>query len=197
MMGIGNVGSYLGRYKDGDTFITRDGGVTWFTAKKGQYMWEYGDSGSVIVIVQELTPTNVVYYSTDEGDSWTEFVFHKDLMAISDITTVPSDNSRNFLLWGHDTTSREKAITVNLDFSGLTNKRCNLDREHPNSPESDYYLYEPKHPLQEDNCLFGHVSQYYRKKPDRNCYNGPMTDLGDRLHGSGKNCSCTRQDFEW
>jgi len=194
MMGIGNVGDQLGRYKEGDTFVSSDGGIKWHEAKKGQYMWEFGDQGSVIVIVEELTPTNVVYFSRDEGMTWTEYEFSPNKIQVKDITTVPSDTSRNFMLWGTDTSSRGKAVTVNLDFTGLTDKQCNLDETNPGSDESDYYLWEPKHPNQDDNCLFGHVAQYHRKKIDRDCYNGKLVD---RLHNIAKNCECTRRDFEW
>lgn len=194
MMGVGNVGEFLGRYKDGDTFVSRDGGITWRCAQKGQYMWEYGDQGSIIVIVEENTPTDHILYSRDEGMTWTEYEFSEEKMQIDDISTVPSDTSMNFLLWGRDTTKRAKATTINIDFSGVAGEQCKLDENNPDTVASDYELWQPKHPLQDDNCLFGHVSEYHRKKLDRNCYNGPKID---RLHSIGKNCSCSRQDFEW
>lgn len=194
MVGIGNVGEYLGRYKDGDTFVSGDGGITWRCAKKGQYMWEYGDQGSIIAIVEESTPTDHLFYSRDEGKTWTRYDFSEDKMQIEDITTVPSDTSMNFLLWGKDTTSRAHSVTINIDFSGLVDVQCKLDEKNPESDRSDYYLWEPKHPLQDDNCLFGHIAQYHRKKPERDCFNGPQIE---RLHNIRRNCSCTRQDFEW
>ncbi|KAK4988073.1 vacuolar protein sorting/targeting protein PEP1 [Elasticomyces elasticus] len=193
MMGVGNVGEYLGRYKEGNTFVTRDGGVTWHEVFKGTYMWEYGDQGSIIVIVEEGTPVQVVFYSLDEGATWTEYQFSDTKLIIDDISTVPSDTSRNFLLWGKGSGSKGDIVTVNIDFSGLTDKKCNLNKEHPEADDSDYYLWEPKHPLQDSNCLFGHVAQYYRKKTDRQCYND---HIPEQLHDIAKDCSCTRQDFE-
>lgn len=194
MMGVGNVGPYLGQYKEGDTFITRDGGVTWTEVFKGTYMWEYGDQGSIIVIVQEDTPTNVVYYTLDEGNNWREYEFSKDKVLIDDISTVPSDTSRNFLLWGRDGSGKGGLVTINLDFTGLTDKPCKLDEVNPEASDSDYYLWEPKHPLSDSNCLFGHVAQYHRKKLDSVCYNGRSID---HLHNIARNCTCSRQDFEW
>ncbi|KZF23780.1 vacuolar protein sorting protein [Xylona heveae TC161] len=194
MMAVGNVGEYLGRYKDGDTFITSDGGITWSAAKKGTYMWEYGDQGSIIVIVSESTPTDVVFYTLDEGKNWREYKFTEGKMLVEDISTVPSDNSRNFLLWGKETSSgSDKFATVNLDFTGLSDTQCFLNEDDPEDPKSDYYLWEPKHPLQEDNCLFGHVARYHRKKPDAVCFNGKKIQ---HLHEISRNCTCTRQDFE-
>jgi hypothetical protein len=142
------------------------------------------------VIVKEKEPTKEVFYSLDEGDNWEPYPFSDSEVEIDDITTVPSDNSRNFLLWGKD--SSGKLITFNLDFSGLTDKQCELDDLDSNN--GDYYLWTPKHPKQNDDCLFGHESQYHRKRTDVNCYNGRMIP---HLHNIARNCSCTRQDFEW
>ncbi|KAF2404004.1 vacuolar protein sorting protein [Trichodelitschia bisporula] len=190
MLGVGNVGEHLGPANEGDTFITRDGGITWIVAKNGIYMWEYGDQGAIVVLVKKNEPTNMAFYSVDEGDTWQEFQFSDTNMRIEKISTVPSDNSRNFVLWGH---LGSRLTTVNLDFTGLADKPCKLDKE--NLDDSDYWLWTPKHPLkkEESDCLFGHQAQYYRKRTDRVCFNGPPID---RLHDIGRNCSCTRQDFE-
>jgi hypothetical protein len=83
--------------------------------------------------------------------------------------------------------------TINLDFTGLAEEQCKLDQNKIDDA-GDYYLWQPKHPKLTDDCLFGHVSQYYRKKTDRNCYNGRMIP---HLHDIERNCSCTRQDYEW
>ncbi|KAG9870021.1 signal sequence binding protein, partial [Aureobasidium melanogenum] len=192
-MAVGNVGSNLGPYKEGNTFITRDGGVEWHEVFKGTFMWEYGDQGSIIVIVQEGTPVDTVYYTTDEGKKWTAYQFSDTKVLVDDISTVPTDTSRNFILWGKDGGSSGGLVTVNLDFSGLTDRQCNLNEDKPDAEDSDYYLWEPKHPLSDSNCLFGHVAQYHRKRPDRECYNGPAIE---RLHDISQNCTCTRQDFE-
>ncbi|KAI9657766.1 MAG: vacuolar protein sorting/targeting protein PEP1 [Bathelium mastoideum] len=194
MMGIGNVGERLGQRTDGDTFITTDGGVTWKEAMKGTFMWEFGDSGSIIVIVEEERPTDIVYYSLDEGEHWEKYQFtDKGKMVIADITTVPSDTSRNFLLWGKSVDAKGEIVTVNLDFTGLTDEECRLNKDDPDAEESDFRLWKPKHPTQEDDCLFGHVAEYYRKRTDRKCYVGR---LDNQLRGIARNCTCTRQDYE-
>lgn len=192
MMGVGNVGQYLGRKPDADTFITRDGGVEWHPVKKGNYMWEYGDQGSIIVIVEEDLPTRSVFFTLNEGIDWQEYVFADADFTVAAISTVPSDKSRNFILWGQDSSRGSNVATVNLDFTGLADKRCELDEKNPE--KGDYYLWEPKHPTQKDNCLFGHVAQYHRKRPEAQCYNG--LDI-QHLHSISRNCECTREDFEW
>ena len=192
MMGVGNVGEYLGRKGEADTFITRDGGVEWHAVMKGNFMWEYGDQGSIIVIVKEDVATRSVFYTLNEGKDWVEYPFSDTDYAVGAISTVPSDKSRNFILWGKESGSDSKIATINLDFTGLTDQRCKLDEQDPEA--GDYYLWEPKHPLQDGNCLFGHVAQYHRKKLDSDCYNGLEIR---HLHNIARNCSCTREDFEW
>ena len=189
MMGTGNVGEYLTSLDDADTFMTSDAGITWKAAKKGRYMWEFGDQGSILVLVKEKQSTNTIHYSLNEGDTWLDYQFADHEVDVFDLTTVPSDNSRNFLLWTMD---GGKLVTVNLDFTGLTDKQCKLDETDVEA--GDYYIWTPKHPGQDNDCLFGHVSQYHRKKTTAECYNGRMIP---RLHDIAQNCTCTRRDYEW
>ncbi|PYH84716.1 vacuolar protein sorting/targeting protein 10 [Aspergillus uvarum CBS 121591] len=193
MIGIGNVGDHLASDGEPDTFVTRDAGFTWKFLKQGRYLWEFGDSGSVIVIVRESIPTKVLYYSTDEGDTWEEYQFSDVPMQIEDISTVPSDTSKNFLLWGKDAESenRDKLATVNIDFTKLRAASCNLDED--SGASDDYYIWEPSHPFEDNNCLFGHVEQYHRKKPTAQCWNDWREP---HIHSIGRNCSCTKSDFE-
>ncbi|KAI1004973.1 Vacuolar protein sorting/targeting protein 10 [Podosphaera aphanis] len=187
MLGTGNVGEFL--TAEADTFITADAGLTWKSVKKGPYLWEFGDQGAIIVIVSEKTPTKFIYYSTDEGNTWTEYEFYRNELEVVDLSTVPSDNSRNFIIWAKQ--KDESLISVNIDFTGMTDVQCKLDEQNPE--KGDYYLWTPKHPTQGNDCLFGHVSQYYRKAPGADCYNGRMIH---HLHDIARNCSCTRRDYE-
>lgn len=188
MFGVGNVGEYLSDRDNADTFITTDAGVNWEWAMEGTYMWAFGDQGSILVLVKEKKMTNIVYYSLNEGKTWVEFSFSEnEKFTIIDITTVPSDNSKNFVLWVEDS---KGTSAINLDFSGIWDIQCTLD-------ETDYYTWMPEHPSghpSQDKCLFGHVSEYHRKRLSSECFNGRMID---RLHNIASNCSCTRQDFEW
>lgn len=191
MFGWGNVGSSLGSLKDADTFMTRDAGITWTQVQKGRWKWSLGDQGSIIVLVQthEAKPkTNFVYYSVDEGANWVKKEFSEEEVEVADISTMRSGGSRNFLIYGK---KGSEIFTVNLDFTGLSDRECQFDESNPD--KSDYYLWSPKHPLQQNDCLFGHQSQYLRKKLDNKCYNRfKMEHLFAK-----QNCTCTRQDYEW
>ena len=82
MIGVGNVGEFLGRREDADTFITRDGGLSWSMVAPGNWMWEYGDQGSIIVIVKAFEPSTSVRYSLDEGNTWKEYSFETEMMVV-------------------------------------------------------------------------------------------------------------------
>ncbi|KAG9249664.1 vacuolar sorting protein [Emericellopsis atlantica] len=191
IFGVGNVGNKLGDIKDADTFMSTDGGITWKNVKKGHWTWQYGDQGSIIVLVQRATSkndykTDSVSYSTDEGRTWQDYKFADSKVTVLDITTLRTGTSRNFLLWCKS--GKGKTFSVNLDFTGLTDRAC----EATDGNDSDYYTWSPKHPLQDNDCLFGHVAKYLRKKPDSKCYN----DQNLKRLLDYENCACSRQDFE-
>ncbi|KAF5011665.1 hypothetical protein FDECE_2240 [Fusarium decemcellulare] len=191
IFGVGHVGPALGEMKDADTFMSDDGGITWKNVKKGPWTWQYGDQGSIIVLAQRATHGNdakakSVSYSLDQGNTWVDYEFTDKEVTILDLTSVTTGVSRNFLVWCR--TGDNKLFTVNIDFTGLTDKVC----KYSDDDSSDYDLWSPKHPLQPDGCLFGHKANYYRKKADRNCYNKATLS---RLHGY-ENCECSRRDYE-
>ncbi|OAA68613.1 vacuolar protein sorting [Niveomyces insectorum RCEF 264] len=189
MFGVGNVGAHLGSMDEADTFMTTDAGISWRHVKKGAWTWQFGDQGSIIVLVPRSGRTRTVSYTTDEGVTWNDHTFSDTDVTVLDITTLRSGASRNFLLWCRSESSH--VFTVNLDFSGLTDRPCEHDDK--DVAKSDYYLWSPGHPLMPaTQCLFGHVSQYLRKKTDRTCYNGYKIQ---HLYNV-ENCTCSRRDYE-
>ena len=50
LMAVGNVGLQLAPYKYSNTFLSRDAGFTWQEVHKDAHLWEFGDSGSIVVI---------------------------------------------------------------------------------------------------------------------------------------------------
>jgi hypothetical protein len=192
IFGVGNVGSTLGNIEEADTFLSTDGGITWKNVKKGHWTWQYGDQGSIIVLVQRATrknpaKTKSVSYSLDQGETWKDYDFNDKEVTVLDITTVRTGMSRNFLVWCK--ADDGALFSVNLDFTGFADKPCKNSQDS----NSDYYGWSPSHPLQSDNCLFGHVATYLRKKPDRKCYNEENLLKSQ----SYTNCECSRRDYEW
>lgn len=193
LFGVGNVGDKLGSLNNASTFITRDAGATWTEVRKGVYQWEYGDRGSIVVLVDDVSETNVIHYSLDEGSTWNEYEFNDAKVKISDIVTVPSDTSKKFLLISEASGQGESSLTFTIDFEKVFTRQCVLDLDHPDDDDFEYWT--PNHPLSSSKCLFGHEAKYLRKIPDRvNCFIG-SAPLG-KAKKIVKNCPCTRHDYE-
>lgn len=183
MLAVGNVGKNLAPYRDSDTFLTRDGGFTWEEVHKDAHKWEFGDQGSLLVIVNDEEPTSTVSYTQDEGLTWSEYNFGQALR-VSKIVTVPEDTHRKFILFGASPSSSDTAMAVHLDFTGLTSKQCETTK--------DFETWSPTG-LANDQCLFGREVSYYRRKREANCFVGRQIA---QPHEVVRNCTCTEHDFE-
>lgn len=189
VMAVGNVGEVLAPYTESDTFLSRDGGFTWEEVHKDAHLWEFGDSGSLIIIVNDEEPTDHVLFTTDEGLTWREYKFSNEKLRIKSIITVPEDTSRKFMLLGHAPQSSASTI-VQLDFTSLTHRQCVLNIEDPG--HDDFEIWSPSEERQEV-CLFGRQTLYHRRKRDANCVVGKLSKVEEKLI---KNCACEREDFE-
>lgn len=125
-MAVGNVGEHLAPYKESDTFLSRDAGFTWEEVHKDAHLWEFGDSGSIVVMANDEEATDHVLYSLDEGLTWREYGFTNDKMRVKAIVTVPTDTSRKFILMGYYPRNPDKAVVVHIDFSSLTRRPCTI-----------------------------------------------------------------------
>ncbi|KAI0262354.1 Oligoxyloglucan reducing end-specific cellobiohydrolase [Gloeopeniophorella convolvens] len=189
IMAVGNVGEKLAPYTESDTFLSRDAGFTWEEVHKDAHLWEFGDSGSILVMANDEEPTDHVLFSTDEGTNWREYRFTDEKMRVRSIVTVPSDTSRRFILFG--TYARSFAtVAVHIDFSSLTSIMCKLDVDDPG--HDDFELWSPSEERSE-RCLFGRQTLYHRRRRDRNCVVGNQPKAKETIV---KNCVCTSFDFE-
>ncbi|TFY78544.1 hypothetical protein EWM64_g5467 [Hericium alpestre] len=168
LMAVGNVGEKLAPYDESDTFLSCDAGFTWEEVHKDAHLWEFGDSGSIMVMTNDEEPTDHVMFSTDEGLNWREYKFSDDKMRVRSIVTVPSDTSRRFILLGFYPRS-PTSVAVHLDFSALTHQQCVLDTQDPG--HDDFELWSPSEERNE-RCLFGRQTLYHRRVRDRNCVVG-------------------------
>ena len=168
-MAVGNVGEKLAPYVESDTFLSRDAGFTWEEVHKDAHLWEFGDSGSILVMINDEEPTDHVLFTTDEGINWREYKFTNEKIRVRSIVTVPSDTSRRFVLFGGYARS-PGSVAVHLDFTALTSLHCaclasshgggcidrfmsgKLDIEDPG--HDDFELWSPSEERAE-RCLFG------------------------------------------
>ncbi|KAI0676132.1 Oligoxyloglucan reducing end-specific cellobiohydrolase [Trametes maxima] len=179
LMAVGNVGESLDPYDQSDTFLSRDAGFTWEEVHKDAHLWEFGDSGSILVMANDEGPTDHVMFSTDEGASWREYKFSDEPMRVKAIVTVPSDTSR-----------RDAAVVVHIDFSALTKRQCVYNPDSPN--QDDFELWSPSEE-REEQCLFGRQTLYLRRKRNASCVVGKEKKYEERFV---KHCQCSLADFE-
>ncbi|KAF8982150.1 hypothetical protein BDQ17DRAFT_1379044, partial [Cyathus striatus] len=189
LMAVGNVGEYLAPYTDSDTFLSRDGGHTWQEVHKDAHLWEFGDSGSILIMANDEGPTDHVMFSIDEGNSWREYKFTEDKMRVRSIVTVPSDTSRKFILFGFPARGNGD-VAVHLDFSSLTLTQCRFNTNDPGN--DDFELWSPSEE-RDETCLFGRRTMYHRRVRDRNCYIGLQPKVEEKVV---EVCECKPVDFE-
>ncbi|KAJ6550404.1 vacuolar protein sorting/targeting protein 10 [Mycena vulgaris] len=191
LIAVGNVGESLASYDQSNTFLSRDAGLTWEEVRKDPYMWEFGDSGSILdlVVARDGTPTDHVLFSTNEGLHWREYQFTSKKMHVRSIVTIPSATTRRFILIGNFPSSYESTV-IHLDFTGLTSKQCVINVNDPG--HDDFELWSPTDG-QRDQCLFGRQTSYHRRVRETNCIVGSQILRSPNIQ---KNCACTKTDFQ-
>lgn len=70
VIGVGSVGSYLKPYEDCDTFLSTDAGLHWSMISREAMKYEFGDQGSILVMVNDEDGVDEVRYSTNVGRTW-------------------------------------------------------------------------------------------------------------------------------
>jgi hypothetical protein len=208
VIGVGNVGQHLLSYEDSSTFFSKDGGVSWKEIRSAESLYAIGDSGSILVLVDDEGPTKDIVYSIDGGSTWNTHNFIRDPVRVASLITAPTGQSLKFTIIGFGVQGKNpknagsfKNELVTIDFSKVLNSECKMDSS---SSKSDFEEWIPSRPtlkyekdgnptLSETTCLLGQESIYHRKKPDRLCYLGNSTNL---LHKESKTCECTELDYE-
>jgi len=164
VMGVGSVGRSLKDYKECDTFLSTDAGVSWRMATKGANKYQFGDLGSILVIVDDEDMTDHVKYSLDLGKTWYVvclLFLDYDLIGIRStynfglsirargLTTLPDSTSQKFLLLGQvgkkDRKDWGRVVVVHLDFAQTRGRKCGND---------DFERWYARQ--QKSECLMGH-----------------------------------------
>lgn len=193
LIGVGNVGETLDSYEKASTYLSIDGGLTWKEVAKGVYQWEYGDQGTILVLVDAINETDKIIYSTDEGKSWQEFKFSEKKVRVLDLATIPTDTARKFVIFARNGESKDGFSAISIDFTHFFKRQCQLDLDNPD--KDDYEYWTPKHPESSEGCLFGHEAKYLRRALGHDdCFIGsaPL----EQGYKEVRNCSCTRNDYE-
>lgn len=70
VIGVGSIGESLWEYGNSDTFLSTDAGLTWKMVSKDAHIHEFGDLGSILLIVDDEEATDTIKYSLDLGKNW-------------------------------------------------------------------------------------------------------------------------------
>ncbi|KAG0309339.1 vacuolar protein sorting/targeting protein PEP1 [Dissophora globulifera] len=188
VMGIGNVGKYLKPLDSAQTFLSRDAGKTWTKVSDTKTLYEFGDEGGVLVLVDPSAPTQEVSFSFDFGSSWQKTVFADSPVLIQSLTTEPTSHTSKITLTGMYVNGDQQAVISTLDFS---NRRdCVMDKN--NAEKSDFEKWSPFEG-EDDPCILGQQITYWRRKPDRACRVNDKDGTPDMEQST---CKCTERDYE-
>ncbi|KAJ2481004.1 vacuolar protein sorting/targeting protein PEP1 [Coemansia sp. RSA 2131] len=197
MVGVGSVGTHLGRYTQSRTFMSRDGGVTW-TDIGDEAQHVLVDHGALIVLVPDAKPTDTLRFSADGGASWTSYRFSDTQVLVDSIEAGDGGGQRVLLstrpFVESGGVSLDESLLVTVDFSQLHAQKCVLDeRDHT---RSDFELWTPRWgPSRRDAsmCILGAETSYWRRTPRAACF------VGDEFAPPSTRtrvCECSMSDYE-
>ncbi|KAF4670147.1 Sorl1p [Perkinsus olseni] len=186
---MGNIGPYL-RYEQHEmnTYLSRDGGLTWREVHAGSYSYEFGDHGGLIVMADATRRTRNVVFSWTEGADWYDFELDGEPFHVKNIITSDSAASAKFLIYG---TRDYDNVLYHLDFSSILPRTCS-GYWAPDAQSSDYETWIPSAGLiSGESCLLGRITSYVRRKPHAKCFNGEKFERPVFKN----NCPCTFEDY--
>jgi len=170
IVGIGNVGRYL-KYDSNkqNTYISRDGGLTWFEVIKGPHIVEFGDHGGLILLAPLYKTTDYILYTWNYGVTW-EAIQLPQKMQVDNIVIEPTSTSSKFIVFGepHD---NNNGLIISMDFKDLHENKCQGEST-PDDEGSDYEYWSPNDGRHDTVCFLGRKVSYVRRKKNSPCYNG-------------------------
>ncbi|KAF9114475.1 vacuolar protein sorting/targeting protein PEP1 [Mortierella sp. AM989] len=188
VMGVGNVGKFLGSLSEAQTYLSRDAGRTWSKVSDKRMLYEFGDEGGVLALVDPSAPTQEISYSYDFGTTWQKTEFADGPVKIQTLTTEPTSHTSKITVTGTYANGDRQAVISTLDFGNRRN--CVLDKN--NLEKSDFEKWSPFED-DDDRCILGQEIKYWRRKPDRPCRVNDDDGIPDTEQA---NCKCTERDFE-
>lgn len=182
VMATGVVGNSIKGKQN--VYLSVDAGITWRQILSGSYLYAYGDFGAAIVAVEHFSRnalTNHLYYSLDDGETFTSLQFSKDKMRVYGLLTEPGEKSTVFTVFG----SKEKThdwIIIQVNLTSLFNGQCKMPYDYKEWSPHDF----------ETGCLLGSAQIFQRRVASHKCFNGESF-----VRPSAKiNCPCKHSDYE-
>ncbi|CAD8063565.1 unnamed protein product [Paramecium sonneborni] len=196
IVATGSIGKYLSYRQDQvNTYLSRDGGLSWIEIKKGSYIYEMSNHGGLIVMSKDQETTNQIVFSWNGGVEWTPFNFIDQKAEIQNIITEPQNKGTRFIAYGSiqlesNGQKSEQGLLATIDLDELHQRNC-IGQDKAGEIGSDYELWTPSG-LVNPECLFGKKVTYMRKRREAACYN---PDQLEKII-SVTPCQCSTEDYE-
>ncbi|KAJ2398003.1 vacuolar protein sorting/targeting protein PEP1, partial [Coemansia sp. RSA 2603] len=194
VLAVGSVGPKLLPWAECDTFLSRDGGLTWQMAVRGPHHVQIADSGAVLVLAAHGSEaTDVLRYSLDAGRTWVQTridakmrvsALFGDDEGLSDVVLAAG------VVHGSGTSHDGEQAIVALDFGKVWTRQCAVDANDPRAGSDTEAFVLAAH--EDNDCILGHRAEHVRRKPDAQCAMQLAQVLVPRL----TDCACTAHDFE-
>ncbi|KAJ6476355.1 Oligoxyloglucan reducing end-specific cellobiohydrolase [Mycena sanguinolenta] len=186
IVGVGSAGAALQAYKESDTFLSTDAGKTWAKIADGAFIYEFGDAGSILVMINAEYPVSELQYSMDSGVSWQHYDFGMKVTAL-DLIPVPEPEpgSWKFILYAESSpvVFGDRDVYIFLDFTSMRGRQCT---------EDDFETWYAKSPG-DGTCFMGSRQPFKRRKLHSDCYVG-ATPTGKLAPEAS--CQCSDADYE-
>uniref|UniRef100_UPI00358FCD65 VPS10 domain-containing receptor SorCS3-like n=1 Tax=Myxine glutinosa TaxID=7769 RepID=UPI00358FCD65 len=180
IVATGNVGSELLDYEH-RMYISANGGNTWKEAFDKEHHILLLDHGGALVAVRDtILPVQHLWFSLDDGDTWSQHEFSVTPMHVDGLLSEPGDEALVMTMFGHVSLHSDWEL-VKVDIRALLPRAC-----MPN----DYTAWTLIN--KDETCMMGEVRQFRRRKATSLCTNGP--GFVKALHTEP--CPCSASDYE-
>ncbi|KAJ8401703.1 hypothetical protein AAFF_G00376740 [Aldrovandia affinis] len=180
IMATGSVGGSLANKPN--VYVSSSGGARWREALAGPHFYSWGDHGGILMAIAQGTPTTTLKFSTNEGETWSEFTFSERKVYVYQLLTEPGEKSTVFTIFGSNADQEHSWLILQVNASDALGVPCT---------ERDYKPWSPSDE-RGNACLLGRQAVYKRRTPHATCFNGEDFDRPLTV----SNCSCTREDYE-
>jgi sortilin len=191
---IGNVLSY--EPSEVNTYISRDGGLTWEETLRGAHIYEFGNFGALIVAARESSSgqTNEVWFSRDVGACWEGPIKLSKPINVHNIRTDVVQKGTVFVIHGEDASKEEyeaSGIAYVLDFNNLllSNSTFKINQCDEQNDYETWFLNIPN----QKECNMGVKLERRRRKRLARCLNletGVVSESKDLV--ASTKCECER-----
>uniref|UniRef100_A0A3P8V3B2 Sortilin-related receptor n=1 Tax=Cynoglossus semilaevis TaxID=244447 RepID=A0A3P8V3B2_CYNSE len=180
IMATGSVGKNLASKPN--VYVSSSAGARWRESLAGPHFYTWGDHGGILVAIAQGGSTTHLKFSTNEGETWTDFQFSDKEVYVYQLLTEPGEKSTIFTIFGSYANQRHSWLILQVNTSDVLGVPCS---------DADYKRWSPSDE-HGNECLLGREITFKRRAPHATCFNGEDFDRPVTV----SNCSCTRQDYE-